>query len=1004
MAVLNPVENIKIIQINVNSLIAIERRHNMQIFLKTHKPSVVLVSETILQPKHRIQFDNYHFIRTDKYNHVNKRGTGILIKNSLSFSTINTELWKLKTVEVTAVVLETIEKQKYFIVSVYRSHQNGTILDVKDLDKIVEEANKINGSKLIVGGDLNASHENWLNLRRCSSGIALSRWLDINSALMDIKLLHSAEPSFYRGSYSSHLDLFIVSEDIDIVFPTTTPNELAIQDYQSDHRAVELIVEPRSPLIKAPAVQIQVYHKTNWKNFNKAIDAGINNVNIKSNENMSKQEIDTAVQDLAGLIIATIDTVTPKITINRISEVTIPDALVHIIAEKNRLRRRWQRRRYSHDEHALKSEIKCLEKIIKDELRIVHTQHWQQKLSNIKLDSHTFANIKKFTKNDQNTKVQALNTNDATQTTTDDDMKKAEILGKYFETVHHQNVNMSEPGFTANVEQYVQDTFRVQPTVRTFFSQHATANPSFNYNSDRHLVSINSLNDSIATRANKKSKGEDKISNFVIKKLSPKFRIYLATLFNQAYNIGYFPSAWKRAIIIPILKGAKPTNEPSSYRPISLLPCLGKIFEHCIKKAVAEECIRLKVIPDDQFGLFFGRSVYHPLTKFTTDVTNQLNKRTPTIACTLDIEKAYDTVWIDGLIFKMHSIFGFNTNLCNLTLNYLSNRSFKVVVGKAISASHPIVAGVPQGGVLSAFLYIIFVSDLPIPQAAANPVCRLQFADDILVYTAAKQLQEGQNRLNNYIKTIEEYFSRWRIKINPQKAEAVVFKGTNKQHGKFVNKNHMNVKILVNGQPVKLQKSLKYLGVIFSQRPTFSAHVTEALAKSRRAYHSIKGVLKRTSKLDIKIKLLCYKQLIRPILSFGFPAWAGISSSQMERLRRFERKCIRACINYRRPFNTYRMISNEELYRQSETKRIDCFMLDSAIKLFGKWPPLESLADCIDLDPDQLDDAHHIYKPPWFIQHLHDTGRLYDDSAPTIYHTRHRINMRHLGPVYNMST
>lgn len=640
MASHNPNENIKIMQINTNSLISSVRRHNMQTFLKKHKPCAVLISETVLQPKHKIVFDNYQFIRTDKDNSTHKRGTGILIKNNIKYSPINTITWNLKTLEATAIIIETVDNKKFFIVSVYRSAKNRGCLDVKDLEIIIEEQRKVNRSKLIVGGDLNALHEIWLNIRRCPSGIALARWLDTNSALFDIKLLHSAEPTYYKGNYSSYLDVFIVSEDVDVVFPTATPNELTICDYLSDHRAVELIFSTSSVLSKAPAVQVQVLQKTNWKDFNNIIDAGINNVKLKNNENMTTQEIDIAVQDLTELITTTMDAVIPKVTINRSSDVIIPDSLLHIIEEKNRLRRRWQRRRYNHDEHALKSEIKCLEKIIKDQLRIVHTQHWQKKLSSVKLDRHTFANIRKFTKSAESSAVHMLKRNDVTQTSTNDDTEKAEILGKHYEAVHHQNENIGDPDFTTTVERYVEETFRGQPSVRSVFSQHATANPSFVFDKTRHLVSINSLNDTLSSRANKKSKGEDKISNFVIKKLSPKFRILLAMLFIQAYNIGYFPAAWKRAIIVPILKKSKPSNEAASYRPISLLSCLGKTFEHCVKKVVAEECSRLMVIPNDQFGLFFGRSVYHPLTKFTTDVTMEINKRTPTIACTLDIRES----------------------------------------------------------------------------------------------------------------------------------------------------------------------------------------------------------------------------------------------------------------------------------------------------------------------------------------------------------------------------
>lgn len=110
----------------------------------------------------------------------------------------------------------------------------------------------------------------------------------------------------------------------------------------------------------------------------------------------------------------------------------------------------------------------------------------------------------------------------------------------------------------------------IDPTPRYQFSQHATVNPSFAFDPSRHLVSMNSLQIAIKSRANKKSKGADNISNFLIKKLSPKFKILLAILFNQAYNMAFFPTEWKTALIIPILKNP---NQRSSQSAIDRYHC-----------------------------------------------------------------------------------------------------------------------------------------------------------------------------------------------------------------------------------------------------------------------------------------------------------------------------------------------------------------------------------------------------------------------------------------------
>lgn len=991
---------IKLIEINVNSLISLERRNNLCNFLSIHRPHIVLLVETVLNEKHRLIVPNYHFVRTDKTAFPNGRGTGILVRDNLKFQQINTSLWNLKTLETTAIMFETEDNQSILAVSIYRPHGNNAgLLDVTDLDIIMDFKNRNNRCKVIMGGDFNAKHQAWRNISRCNSGVKLENWLTANSAFQNLSLIYTAEPTYYVRNYSSHLDLFLINEDINIIYPTISPNMLSILDYPSDHRAVELIIDLHSIPLKSPPITMPNYNQTNWKLFNRIIDAGISNINITSRSNMSPMQIDNAVEEITSLITNTIEEIVPKVTLRNRMQFPIPNSLKRIIDEKNRLRRVWQRYRYDHRAQRLRSEINNLEKIIRDSLKILQTEHWQRQLSDIKLDNHTFANIRKFVKSKNTNTVHSLN-DPTTLVLTNDNTEKASILANHYESVHCQNILLGDPVFTATVTEYVQSTLSL-PIARTQFQQHASANSAFSYDADRHLVSPNLLLAAIVSRANKKSCGADKVSNFIIKKLSPKFRILLAILFNQAYNIAFFPTAWKTALVMPILKPGKPTSQSLSYRPISLLSCLGKLFEKCIKRIIDDECNRLSIIPADQFG---HKSVIHPLVKFTTDITSNLNKRTATIACTLDVEKAFDTVWTDGLLYKLHNIQGVSTHICLLIKSYLTDRSFCVIIGNAKSNLHPIAAGVPQGGVLSSLLYMIYVADLPPPPPDPHPINRLQYADDILVYVSLMNLRNGQNRINNYISDIQNFLFRWKIQLNPLKAESIVFKGSNRQHCRTINRLHDKISIRMNMQDIPLQGDIKYLGIIFKKKPTFVSHVSEAIRKASNAYHQIKHILRHTSKLNVKIKLLCYKQLIRPILSYGFPTWAGISSHQMERLRCFERKCIRACINYRRPLDTYKIISNVELYNTSDMIRIDSFMINNTIKLFDRWPTTPLLQSCIDHEPAILDDPRTPYKPPWLIQHLFTTDQLFLDTTPMLYHIRHHANMRHLGPVYSTAT
>lgn len=275
-----------------------------------------------------------------------------------------------------------------------------------------------------------------------------------------------------------------------------------------------------------------------------------------------------------------------------------------------------------------------------------------------------------------------------------------------------------------------------------------------------------------------------------------------------------------------------------------------------------------------------------------------------------DIEKAFDSVWHNGLVFKLHQM-KFPSHICRIIQSFCAERQFSVHVNGAQSAPKLIAAGLPQGSVLSPTLYCIYTADLKLPKC----ITVATYADDTAISATAKGTHTITRRLQTALNKVNDFYNNWKIKINAEKTQAVFFPFDQKR------RRQPTQNLLMSNNEIKFDKQLKYLGVILDSKLNFGAHVASIKTKANNCVRAVYPLICKSSKLNIVNKMTIFKTIVRPILLYAAPVWMNAAASHLKHLQITQNKTIK--IIYKLPwrYNTTALhdLSNIPMLRQHIT-------------------------------------------------------------------------------------
>lgn len=813
-------------------------QHALEIksFINEHKIDILLISETHFTNKSYFSIRNYTTYDTKHPDGKAHGGSAIIIKNTIKHYEL--QKYEKEYLQATSVVVE--DWIGTITISALYSPPKHSISKAQYL-----EYYKTLGKRFIAGGDYNAKHTHW------GSRTITHKGRQLLLAMQEYKLnyLSTGHPTYWPTDPRKVPDLidFCITRGID-------DNHMKAEsclDLSSDHSPV--IITASTKIISRKIVKRLHTKHTDWTRFKEILDSRITlNIPLSSENNISE-----AIEKFNNVLVHAANESTPEQK-NTERQNMCPTSVKLKIEEKRKLRKVWQRTRAPIDKMRLNKatkEIKTLLNNVKNE----SLQNYLLNLSATEVSDYSLWRATKKLKRPQQHIPPVKRSNGEWART---DMEKANAFAEHLQETFKPYPSQITNEQNSDIINFLDAPFQMNKPIKKF--------------SVREVAKV------IRNEVNpKKTPGYDLVTGKMLQELTQTGIKYLTYIINAILRMNYYPDCWKVAQIILIPKPGKDLNKVDSYRPISLLPIMSKVFEKLLIQRLKPLLVERKLIPHHQFGFREKHSTIEQVHRVVYKINTDLEEKRYCSAAFLDITQAFDKVWHEGLLYKIKK--ALPHHFYQILQSYLGNRKFMVKQSEEVTPLYDINSGVPQGSVLGPVLYLLHTSDLPV----AKDTLVATFADDTAILASNENPVIASRKLQESLDSIQKWLQTWRIKANENKSV----------HITFTNRRGVCPAVQLNNTKLPQKESAKYLGLHLDRRLTWKTHVQNKSKQLRLKVNKMYWLIGRRSQLALESKILLYKAILMPVWTYGIELWGTTSKSNIEVLERFQAKVLRTIVN-----------------------------------------------------------------------------------------------------------
>lgn len=404
-------------------------------------------------------------------------------------------------------------------------------------------------------------------------------------------------------------------------------------------------------------------------------------------------------------------------------------------------------------------------------------------------------------------------------------------------------------------------------------------------------LTLHELQTALRRGKRRSAPGADGVTLQMLRNLATSEQRRLLDCYNNIWWSGQVPEAWRTAIVAPILKSNKPANELSSYRPVSLTSAACKVMEAIALARLEWVARACGFLADQQTGFRRRRCTADSIADVVSTLEDARASGDLAMLLLIDVKGAFDGL-PHAVVQQALDLLGIGGNLRRFLSSFLNDRTLRVRVGHARSTPRPVAAGVPQGSVVSPFLFNLALARLP-AALPTDPHYKVEcsiYADDIALWVRGPP-QSSRHvclALQRALDTTAAYLGSIGLSVSTGKTVALLV------HPRAAARRSAP-RLQLEGVRIPWSTTVSYLGLRIDHRLTWLPAVGAMQTQTIRVRKAVSQLLAHGEGCSVKWALRLYEAAATSRLRYALPLVA-LPPRRLEKLELQHRAAIRLCL------------------------------------------------------------------------------------------------------------